>query len=352
MPHALRNGLQGPHRRIQPIRQIPRIALQIRQGLARHATIHRGLGNSGRNARNQPRVKGIGDDVFRTEAKRLARPRAGDFFWHIFPRQHGQRFSRRNLHRVINGGSAHIKRTTENEGKAQNIINLVRVIRTSRRDNAIGPRVACLIRCDFRIRIGHGENDRLWRHGPDHLRRQRTLHGKAEKHIRTIQSLRQRTRRSGHGMRGFPLIHAFLTATPDHALGVTQDHVFGPHAHCLHQFSTGDGSRTRAIDDKLRRLQIAPSQMAGIDKPSDGDNGSAMLVVMEYRNIHQFAQALFDHKAFWCLDVFQIDATESWAQIAHGIDESVRVFGIHAKINRIHIGKALEQSSLAFHHRL
>ena len=143
-------------------------------------------------------------------------------------------------------------------------------------------------------------------------------------------------------MRGFPLIHAFLTATPDHALGVTQNDIFGPHAHGLHQFSTGDGSRTRAIDDKLRRLQIAPSQMAGIDKPSDSDNGSAMLVIMKYRNIHQFAQALFDHKAFWCLDVFQIDAAESWAQIAHGIDESVRVFGIHAKINRIHIGKAFE----------
>ena len=49
LPHAFGNGFQGPHCRIQPIRQIARIALQIRQGLARHAAIHRSLGNSGRN---------------------------------------------------------------------------------------------------------------------------------------------------------------------------------------------------------------------------------------------------------------------------------------------------------------
>jgi len=92
--------------------------------------------------------------------------------------------------------------------------------------------------------------------------------------------------------------------------------------------------------------------MAGIDQAGGGNNGSAMLVIMKYRNIHQFAQTLFDHKAFRRLDVFQIDPTESRPQIAHGIDESVRVFGIHAKIHGIDIGKALEQGSLAFHHRL
>ena len=150
-------------------------------------------------------------------------------------------------------------------------------------------------------------------------------------------------------MRGFPLIHAFLTATPNHALGVAQDHVLRPHAHGLHQLGTGNGSRTRAIDDKFGCLQIAPGQMAGIDQAGGGDNGRAMLVIMEYRNIHQFAQALFNHKAFRRLDVFQIDAAKSRAQIAYGIDESVRVFGIHTKIHRIHIGKALEQSGLAFH---
>ena len=82
--------------------------------------------------------------------------------------------------------------------------------------------------------------------------------------------------------------------------------------------------------------------MAGIDQAGGGDNGGAMLIIVKDRNIHQFAQALFDHKAFRRLDVFQINPAESRAQIAHGIDESVRVFRIHAKINRIHIRKALE----------
>ena len=220
LPHAFGNGFQRAHCRIQPIRQIARIALQIRQGLARHAAIHRSLGNSGRNARNQARIEGIGDDVFRAEAKRLARTRARDFFRHIFPRQHGQRFSSGNFHRVIDGRSAHIQGATENKGKAQNIIDLVRVIRTPGRDNAIRPRRARLIRGDFRIGVSHGENDRLWRHGADHLRRQRALHRQAKEHIRAIQGLRERAGGGGHRMGGFPLIHAFLTATPDHALRI------------------------------------------------------------------------------------------------------------------------------------
>ena len=153
-------------------------------------------------------------------------------------------------------------------------------------------------------------------------------------------------------MGGFPLVHAFLTAAPDHALGVAQNDIFGPHAHGLDQLRTGDGSCTRAIDHELRRFQIAPGQMAGIDQAGGGDNRRAMLIIMKDRNIHQFAQALFNHKAFRRLDVFQIDAAKGRAQIAHSIDESVGVFGIHAKIHGIDIGKALEQSGLAFHHRL
>ena len=40
------------------------------------------------------------------------------------------------------------------------------------------------------------------------------------------------------------------------------------------------------------------------------NNGRAVLVVMENRNIHQFAQLLLDDKAVRCANVFQINAAK------------------------------------------
>ena len=73
---------------------------------------------------------------------------------------------------------------------------------------------------------------------------------------------------------------------------------------------------------------------------------------MEYRNIHQFAQAAFDQKAFRCFDVFKIDAAEGRSEIADAIDELVHVLGVEFQIDGVNIGKAFEQDGLAFHHRL
>ena len=60
-----------------------------------------------------------------------------------------------------------------------------------------------------------------------------------------------------------------------------------------------------------------PGQMGGIDDAGGRDDGGAMLVVMEDRNVHHLAQPLLDDEAVRRLDVFQIDAAEAGAQIAH-----------------------------------
>ncbi len=77
-----------------------------------------------------------------------------------------------------------------------------------------------------------------------------------------------------------------------------------------------------------------------------------MLVVVEDGNVHQLAQALFDHEAVGRLDVFQIDAAERRAEIAHRVDELFHIGRIDFEIDGIDVGEALEQHALAFHHRL
>ena len=69
-------------------------------------------------------------------------------------------------------------------------------------------------------------------------------------------------------------------------------------------------------------------------------------------NVHLLLQGLLDDEALGRLDIFEIDAAEGGPHQAHRIDEFIRVFGIELDVDRIDVGKALEQHRLALHHRL
>jgi len=78
----------------------------------------------------------------------------------------------------------------------------------------------------------------------------------------------------------------------------------------------------------------------------------AAAIVMKHRDIEQLTQPLFDDEAFGRLDVLEVDAAESRVQEAHAINELVDVAGVDFEIDRVDIGKALEQRAFALHHRL
>ena len=99
-------------------------------------------------------------------------------------------------------------------------------------------------------------------------------------------------------------------------------------------------------------LMSRPGEVHGVDHAGGGDDGGAVLVVVEDGNVHQFAQALLDDEALRRLDVLEIDAAERRPEKSHGVDEFVGVFGVDFEIDGIDVGEALEQHRLAFHHRL
>ena len=123
-------------------------------------------------------------------------------------------------------------------------------------------------------------------------------------------------------------------------------------AHRLQQFDAGDRGGAGAVDHHLDLVERAAGQVQGVDQPGGGDDRGAVLVVMKDRDVEQFAQPLLDDEAFRRLDVFEIDAAKSRVQIAHAIDKGVDVARVDFEIDRIDIGKALEQRRLAFHDRL
>jgi hypothetical protein len=123
-------------------------------------------------------------------------------------------------------------------------------------------------------------------------------------------------------------------------------------SHCLQQLDAGDRGGAGAVDHHFRPVEPAAGQMEGVDQASCGDNCCAVLIVVEHRDIEELTQPLFDDEAFRCLDVFEVDAAEGRVQETHAVDELVDVAGIDLEINRVDVGKALEQCAFALHDRL
>ena len=257
-----------------------------------------------------------------------------------------------DFHGFVDGAGAHVQSAAEDIGEAQHIVDLVGIIAAARRHDDIAAHGQRIFGRDFRIGIGHGKDDRVRRHAAQHVAGQRPLGGKTQEHVTAHHGVGQSAGLGFGGMGGLPLVHAFGAAAIDHALGVAEQDIFALHAHGLQQLQTGDAGRTGAVHHHLDVFQLATRQMRGIDDAGGTDDGGAMLVVMEHRNVHQLAQLLLDDEAVGGLDVFQVHAAEAGRQIADGIDEFVHILGVHAQVNGVHIGKALEQHRLAFHHRL
>ena len=74
-----------------------------------------------------------------------------------------------DLHLFVDRARAHIERAAEDVGKAQHVVDLVRIVRTAGRDDGVLAHFVHVFRRDFRIGIGHREDDRLLGHRLDHL---------------------------------------------------------------------------------------------------------------------------------------------------------------------------------------
>jgi hypothetical protein len=136
----------------------------MRIGLLRHARVHRGLGDSDGNRRDQARIKRHRDDVLRAEAGADALVSRGDIIGHILAGEIGQRLGGGDLHVVVDGRCPHVERAAEDVGKAQDIVDLVGIIGPSGGDDGVIAHRGDLLGRDFRIRIGHGEDDRVLGH--------------------------------------------------------------------------------------------------------------------------------------------------------------------------------------------
>ncbi len=73
-----------------------------------------------------------------------------------------------------------------------------------------------------------------------------------------------------------------------------------------------------------------------------GNNGRAMLIVMEHRYFHPLAQFGFDIKALRRLDVLQIDPAKGRLQGCDDVHEFVRIVFGDFNVENVNAGKFLE----------
>src|SRR5690606_25418099 len=129
--HFFIDALECCGDRVATGRKLLRIALEVDDRLAGNAGVHCSLGDGNRNSRDQARIERNGDDVFAAVARTRTLVGGNHVIRHILTGERGQRFSGGDLHRVVDGGGLNIQCAAEDVGETEDVVHLVRVIRTA-----------------------------------------------------------------------------------------------------------------------------------------------------------------------------------------------------------------------------
>ena len=254
-----------------------------------------------------------------------------------------------HLHFLVDVGSADVKGAAENAGEGQHVINLVREVRAARSDDGCAAGLG-LVGHDLGRWVGASEEDRILGHGPDHLGRDRAGSGNADEHVRIFDYVRELT-----GLlltvgdeRHFLLDPVeILTSLVDRAGAVGHDDV--PEARRQQQLDDGDRRSARARGDDLHVLLLFADNLQGIGQTGEGDDGGAVLIVVENGNVAALLELALDFEAARRGNILKIDAAEGAGDQRHGVDKFVHILGLDAEREGIHAAEGLEQHAFALH---
>jgi hypothetical protein len=315
------------------------------------AGIHRCLRHRRRDLDDQARIEGLGDQVLGAEGQFLRAIGGGHHFRLFGVGQFGDGPHRGDLHRFVDGRRTYVQRAAEHERKAQHVVDLVRIVRTTGAEDSIRAHGLGVFRPDLGIGIGHGQDQRIARHGLDHFRLQYARGRQPEENVGAGRDVAQCAcvgRLRITRLRG---IEAFSPGM-DHALAVDRVYVLRVEAEAHQQVEAGDRRCAGAGADQLDLGDVLADHAHAVQHRGAGDDGRTVLIVVEHRYLHPLAQLRFDIEALGRLDVFQVDAAEGGLQGSDDVDQFVGVVLRHLDVEHVDAGELLEQHALAFHHRL
>ena len=170
------------------------IGVEVGDRPRRHARVHGGLGDRGRQLDDQARIERLGDDLVRPEAAGLLAEGARHDLGRLLARQRRQRAHAGDLHLVVDGRGADIERAAEDVGEAQDVVDLVGIVAAAGRHDGVVAHRRDVFRRDLGIGIGQREDQRLGRHLGHHLALQHAGGRQAQEHVGAADHLGQRAR--------------------------------------------------------------------------------------------------------------------------------------------------------------
>ena len=256
-----------------------------------------------------------------------------------------------HIHLIVDFGGPDIKGPPEDAGEGQDVIDLVGIVGPAGGDH-FGPACFGFIREDLRRGIGTGEDNGVPVHGPDHLGGEGAGSRDADEHIDPPDDVPEL---AGFFLQIGDLGHFLLDPVEVFPAGVNGAGTVGHDDVVISgrqkQLDNGDGGGACARGDYLDLLLPLAHHLEGIGEAGQGDDGSAVLVIVEHGDVARFLQLPFNFKTPGSGNVLQIDATKGAGDEGNGIDKFIHIFGFDTKGEGIYPPKGLEEDTLALHHR-
>ncbi|MCO5556195.1 hypothetical protein L7F22_009739 [Adiantum nelumboides] len=243
-----------------------------------------------------------------------------------------------------------VEQPAEHAGEREHVVDLVRVVRAPGGHDGgvlLGHR-----RVDLGVRVGQCEHDRVVGHGPQLVLAEQVRRADPDEDVGPDERVGQGAllavlvglRRD----RDQVLVHAG-TVRVDDAVDVDRDHVRG----LLRPEQPDDrrAGRTDPADDDADVGELLADHAQRVAQGAEDDDGGAVLVVVEDRDVEQLAQPALDLEAARRGDVLEVDAAVAGGDHLDGADDLLGVLGVEADRPGVDVGELLEQRRLALHHR-
>ena len=332
------------------------VGLQVGDGPRGHAALLGRLSHRRSDAQNQPRIKGLRDDVVGPEAQLLPSVGGGHFVADLGLGQRRNFAHAGQLHFLGDARGAAVQRAPEDVGEAQDVVDLVRVVAAAGGNDAVRAHGLGQLGANLRLGVGQRQDDGLRRHRGHHLGLQNASGRAAEEHIGAVHGIGQAARVGDLAVALLALIEpsalCVIAFALDHALGVDDKNLRPVHAQAHHHIQASNGRRAGAADHQLDAANGLAHQFQRIEHGGAADDGGAVLVVVEDGDGEPLLELLLHIEALGRLDVFEVDAAERRFQRGNVLDELVGVFLVELDVEHIDAGELLEQAAFALHHRL
>src|SRR5690554_6542463 len=272
-----------------------------RVGQTGHTAVDGSLGYCSGHLLDQTRIHRLGNDVFATEFQIQTAVGLHDVIRHRLLGQLANRVHSGDLHFLVDAGCTNIQRTTEDEGEAQYVVDLVGVVGTTGRHDHVRTGSMGQLRTDFRIRVGAGKNDGVFSHQLELRRLQQIRTGQADEYVSTLDRIGQGALVGFVGEDRLVLVQVVATGM-DHTLAINHADIFYGSTQTDKQLHAGHCGGAGSQADDLGVFQFLVRQLQRIEHGRRGNDGGTVLVIVEHGDIALLDQCALDLEALGRLD--------------------------------------------------